>query len=79
VLGACRAGDRVRLGDGTDADVLSVGTLGVRLRPYSTTTRVVEDGRNGKTVTFTVRRPAYTVAASATAQAVVGHINQEDA
>jgi hypothetical protein len=77
ILGDCRVGDRVRLADGTDADVLSLGTLGVRLRPYATTTRVVEDGRCGRTVTFTVRKKAYTVAASTTAQAIVGHVDQE--
>jgi hypothetical protein len=73
VLGDCRVGDRVLLADGTEAEILAVGSLGVRLRPFVSTTRVVEDSRAGVTRTFEVRRPAYTIASSATAQAVIGH------
>jgi hypothetical protein len=73
-LDTCRVGDRVLLVDGTEAEILSVGSLGVRLRPFTSTTRVVEDSRAGVTRTFEVRRPAYTIASSATAQAVVGRV-----
>ena len=73
VLGECRIGDRVLLRDGTEAEIEGIGSLGVRLRPFVTSTRTVDDHRTGKVVTFEVRKPGYTVASSSTCQAVIGH------
>lgn len=72
-LADCKVGDHVLLRNGDTAEIEYIGALGVRLRPFSTTTRTVDDHRTGNVVTFAVRRPGFTVASSATCQAVVGH------
>jgi hypothetical protein len=77
VLGDLKVGDHVLLRDGETAEIEGIGSLGVRLRPFTTSTRTVDDHRTGKVVTFTVRRPGYTVALAATCQAVVGHTEKE--
>jgi hypothetical protein len=43
----------------------------VRLRPLARVSRTVDDHRTGEVVTFTVRRPGYTVAGSSTCQAII--------
>jgi len=73
VLGECKVGDHVLLRDGSTAEIEGTGSLGVRLRPFTTVTRTVDDHRTGNVVTFTVRKPGYTVALGSTCQAVVGH------
>jgi hypothetical protein len=73
VLGDCKVGDHVLLCDGTEAEIEGVGSLGVRLRPFTTSTSTVDDHCTGKVATFTVHRAGYTIASSATCQAVIGH------
>jgi hypothetical protein len=69
-LGDCRAGDRVLLANGDHADVVYVSPAAVTLRPLTRTERTVFDSRTEREVTFTVRAKSYTVAPSATAQAI---------
>jgi hypothetical protein len=52
----------------------TAGMDSVRLRPFTTLTRTVDDHRSGKVVTFGVRKPGYTVASSFTCRAVIVHI-----